>query len=144
VRLPLAEPDGVVAVGPPQCTGHAHRRILVVEDDPDARALTRDVLVAAGHQVDVARDGAEGLSRAVALRPDVVVVDIGLPVLDGYGVARGVRDALGDTIRLIAVTGYGQPEDRARALAAGFDRHLVKPVDASVLECEIQDLTGGS
>jgi CheY-like chemotaxis protein len=84
--------------------------------------------------VQTAADGFEGLEKVLAVQPDVAIVDIGLPKLDGYEVARQVRARLdGRSPRLIAVTGYGQPEDRRRALEAGFDHHLAKPVRADEL-----------
>ena len=110
------------------------RHILLVEDNPDVRDTLRALLELDGHQVEVAPDGTWGVELAVALQPDIALVDIGLPGLDGYQVARQVRAALnGSTMRLIAMTGYGQPEDRRRALEAGFDAHLVKPVDLEAL-----------
>lgn len=81
----------------------------------------------------VAGDGPEGVERARGFAPQVAIVDIGLPGLDGYEVARQLRATLGHEVMLIAMTGYGQPEDRQRALAVGFDIHLTKPVDAEVL-----------
>jgi two-component system CheB/CheR fusion protein len=107
----------------------------VVEDNLDAAQMLRDVLVLAGHDVEVVHDGVEGVARARATRPDVVVCDIGLPGKDGYEVARELRatsDLAG--IRLIAVTGYALPEDQRRAAAAGFDAHLSKPVCAGEIE----------
>jgi CheY-like chemotaxis protein len=82
-----------------------------------------------GFQVEEAGDGEEGLCKGLAWRPAAAVVDIGLPVLDGYELARRLRHALKTRILLIALTGYGQPEDRRRAFAAGFDHHLTKPAD---------------
>jgi CheY-like chemotaxis protein len=76
-----------------------------------------------------AADGASGVDRAARLDPEIVLVDIGLPVLDGYEVARRIRAVLKDRPRLVALSGYGQPEDKRRAFAAGFDDHLVKPAD---------------
>jgi signal transduction histidine kinase len=142
VRLPRAASASPDTEAAPREGPAARRRVLLVEDDADARELTREVLVAAGHDVTVAADGVEGAERALALRPDVVFVDIGLPRMDGYEVARRIRQALGATIRLVALTGYGQPTDRERADAAGFDRHLTKPIGPGVLERTIEELTG--
>ena len=112
----------------------AARRILVIEDNADARAMLRHLLEAAGHEVHEASDGREGLAMALSLRPDVALVDLGLPGLDGYEIARQLRAADDRrSILLVAVTGYGAPEDRERALLAGFDVHLVKPVDPDML-----------
>lgn len=106
------------------------RRILLVEDHADSRQLVRELLEADGHTVFEAKDGPSGLAKARELRPDVVLLDIGLPGLDGYAVARALRASdEGRGPRLIALTGYGLKEDRARALQAGFDEHVVKPVD---------------
>ncbi len=104
------------------------RRILLVEDNLDVRVSLQALLEDAGHSVTSAGDGLEGIERGIADRPDVALVDIGLPGLDGYGVARRLRDRLGGAVYLIALTGYGLPEDRRRALESGFDAHLTKPV----------------
>jgi CheY-like chemotaxis protein len=105
-------------------------RILVVEDHADARDMLGATLGLAGHEVHLASDGPSGVNAALALLPDAALVDIGLPGFDGYEVARRIRaKSLGKPIHLVALTGYGQPEDRRRTLDAGFDDHLVKPVD---------------
>ena len=111
----------------PQVPAAAPRRVLVVEDNPDSREMLRAVLNVWGCQVEVAADGAQGVRKALDWHPEVAVVDIGLPLLDGYEVARRLRAALHGRIRLIALTGYGTPEDRAQALASGFDVHLNSP-----------------
>src|SRR5437660_768873 len=103
---------------PPPPRPALSRRVLVVEDNPDGRAILRMMLRMWGHLVEVAEDGAAGVRRALDWRPEVAVVDIGLPLLDGYEVARRVRAALGRGVFLIALTGYGAPEDRAEAFAA--------------------------
>ena len=110
----------------PQATA---RRVLLIEDNPDGRETLQLLLESWGHQVEVAEDGLEGLSKALAWKPDAAVVDIGLPLLDGYSFARRVRAALSDNILLIALTAYSQPEDRRQALQAGFDVHMSKPAD---------------
>src|SRR4030095_3900381 len=108
--------------------------ILVVEDNRDGRESLRDLLEIWGHRVAVAESGPAGIEKAFSVRPEVALIDIGLPGLDGNEVARQIRSILdGDAISLIAMTGYGQPEDRRRALQAGFDFYLVKPVDPTVL-----------
>ncbi|OJH40617.1 hypothetical protein BON30_06585 [Cystobacter ferrugineus] len=108
--------------------------ILLVEDNPDIRETLRDLLELHGHHVAEASDGRAAVELVLSQRPQVALVDIGLPELDGYQVAELVRASAGgaDT-RLVALTGYGHPEDRKRALAAGFDAHLVKPVSSEDL-----------
>jgi CheY-like chemotaxis protein len=108
----------------------ARRRILVVEDHADSRDSLRLLLECWGHEVEVAEDGPRGLERALAWRPDVAVVDIGLPSLDGYEVARRVRDALGGGVFLIALTAQS---DRRRSFDAGFDVHVTKPANVAEL-----------
>ena len=111
------------------------RRILVVEDQADMRDILRLALESAGHLVADAADGPSAVDADKRFGPEVALVDIGLPGFDGYEVARRIRAAHGHApIVLIAVTGYGQPEDRRRAAAAGFDLHVVKPVDIDRLE----------
>ncbi len=110
------------------------RHILLIEDSEDNREMMRELLEMEGFRVDVATDGAQGVEQALALRPAVAIVDIGLPEMDGYEVARRVRAALGSGITLVALTGYGQPDDFERATAAGFDVHLTKPVNLIDLE----------
>jgi CheY-like chemotaxis protein/two-component sensor histidine kinase len=108
--------------------------VLVVEDNPDAREMLHAWLEELGHRVYTARDGIEGLDLARTLRPDVALVDIGLPGLDGYQVAESLRaSSEGRDTMLVAITGYGRPEDSARAREAGFDAHLVKPVQPEQL-----------
>jgi CheY-like chemotaxis protein len=109
------------------------RRILVVEDDEDGREMLRHLLELVGHEVYEAKDGLQGLEQALALRPEVVLIDVGLPGLDGYQVAGRIRAAGYTDVILIAVTGYGQVEDRLRAEAAGFDAQITKPVNPTVL-----------
>jgi len=110
------------------------RRILVIEDNRDARDMLRQILESAGHEVHEASDGRQGVDAALRLWPDVALVDLGLPEMDGYEVARQIRAAdERRKILLVAVTGYGSPEDRERCFLAGFDLHLVKPVDPAVL-----------
>ena len=108
--------------------------ILVVEDNADARATLQMLLELEGHRVRTAESGAQGIERSAAPL-DAALIDIGLPDVDGYDVARRIRTTPhGKDAYLVALTGYGQPEDRDRALAAGFDVHLVKPVDPEQLQ----------
>jgi signal transduction histidine kinase len=111
------------------------RRILLVEDNSDAQTALKDLLEIWGHSVTTASDGVSGVERALEVVPEVALVDIGLPLLDGYEVARRIRAGRdGGSIYLVALTGYGSSEQRARALDAGFDVHLVKPVEPHRLE----------
>jgi CheY-like chemotaxis protein len=114
------------------------RHIVIVEDNPDIRELLRLKLRHLGHRVDVAEDGIRGIETIISARPDLALVDIGLPGMDGYQVAQRVREAIGDTIHLIALTGYGQAEDRKKALDAGFNVHLTKPANIS----DVQNVIG--
>jgi len=102
-------------------------RIVLVEDNADIRELFVDMLQHSGHTVEAAHDGPSGLDALIALQPDLAFVDVGLPGFDGYELARRAR-ASGSRARLIALTGYGQRDDKLRASEAGFDEHLVKPV----------------
>lgn len=107
----------------------APRRVLVVEDHEDSREMLKTLLEAEGHEVREASDGRMAVEEALSFGPDVVLLDVGLPVFDGFEAARRIR-AGGGTMRLVALTGYGQAEDIARSRAAGFDEHLVKPIDS--------------
>jgi CheY-like chemotaxis protein len=109
------------------------RRVLVIEDNPDSRESLRILLQIWGHEVEVAGNGLDGVRKALSWEPEVAVVDIGLPGLDGYQVARKVRAALGGRIRLIALTAYNTLEDVRSAHQAGFDVHLGKPADPEEL-----------
>ena len=102
--------------------------------EDDARAMLHELLAMAGHDVHEAADGQSAVAVAATLQPDIAIVDIGLPDIDGYEVARRLDAQSGGRIALIALTGYGQPKDQRRALAAGFDLHLVKPVTIERLE----------
>jgi CheY-like chemotaxis protein len=109
------------------------RRVLVIEDNADGRETLRLFLELIGHSVEVAEDGLEGVRKALALKPDAAIIDLGLPRLNGYEVARQLRAAFGNSIVLIAHTGYSRAQDRRRSYEAGFDVHLVKPVDLDEL-----------
>ncbi|HUQ29748.1 MAG TPA: ATP-binding protein [Usitatibacter sp.] len=117
--------------GPAKTVG---RHILVVEDNIDSCETMRALLEAHGHRVEAATDGVTGLERALAVHPEVILLDVGLPRMDGYEVARRIRASNGARRPfIIAVTGYGAPEDRERALESGFDAHVTKPVEYSTL-----------
>lgn len=108
--------------------------VLIVEDNPDGREALVELLSLWNFDVRAAEDGREGLEMALQEPPAVAIIDIGLPKMDGYEVARRLRQGLnGHAPHLIALTGYGRPEDRKRALEAGFDLHLVKPVQPTKL-----------
>jgi CheY-like chemotaxis protein len=115
--------------------------VLLIEDNADARETLRALLEAEGHRVDEAVDGAAGLARAETARPDIALIDIGLPGIDGYEVARRLRARLGARPILVAISGYGQLNDRLRSLAAGFDAHLTKPVAADNLAATLATLS---
>jgi CheY-like chemotaxis protein len=116
-------------------TANRPARILIVDDNEDAAQLLEQFLTELGHQVRTAHDGPSALEVAAAFSPTICLVDIGLPVMDGYEVARRLRqlDGVPRNLRMMALTGYGQETDRRRSTEAGFDGHLVKPVDLEVL-----------
>jgi CheY-like chemotaxis protein len=129
-------PAGAVAAASEKAPPERPRRLLVVEDNLDARQTLRTLLETLGHEVDEAADGEAGVAAALERRPDLVFVDIGLPRLDGYEVARRLRAAnLGS--RLVALTGYGRDDDVQRARDAGFDEHLLKPATLEQLRAAI-------
>jgi PAS domain S-box-containing protein len=135
IRLPLADAARPAPEPPPAGPARAHgRRILIVEDNDDARASLKALLEGLGHSVAEAADGERGITVAFEQQPDVVLIDLGLPTIDGYQVARSLRAAPESRrMTLIAVTGYGQPGDRERSREVGFDAHLVKPVTVDAL-----------
>jgi CheY-like chemotaxis protein len=113
----------------PPCRAGPAPRVLVVEDNDDARESLCLVLAAHGWEVRAAAGGAEGVRLALDWRPDAVVSDIGLPGLDGWELARRLRAALGAAVRLVALSGFSRPQDCRRSLEAGFDAHLAKPAE---------------
>ncbi len=143
VALPVAvahERDGT-AVSLPTDDRAEYTRVLLVEDNVDAADSLAALLEVMGHRVRVAHDGPRALEIARTRLPDLMLVDIGLPGMDGYEVAREVRrDPQLRNVVLVALTGYGRDEDREHALAAGFDRHLVKPVEPDTLESLVANL----
>jgi CheY-like chemotaxis protein len=117
------------------------RKILVVDDNMDAADSLSEALQLLGHVVQVAYDGPSALRVAQAFRPDLALLDIGLPAMDGYELGQQLRVSLSDTpLKLVALTGYSQDTDRRRTTDAGFDRHLVKPVDFDRLQAVIEEL----
>ncbi|HET9595894.1 MAG TPA: ATP-binding protein [Anaeromyxobacteraceae bacterium] len=116
------------------------RRVLVVDDNQDAADALVEALGEKGHATAVAYDGPSALEAAMRVRPELAFLDIGLPVMDGYELARRLREIFGPGIKLVALTGYGQDKDRAAARAAGFDEHLVKPVDLERIVALVHDM----
>jgi len=110
------------------------KRILIVDDNVDAATSLALLLRGMGHEVFVAHDGRAALVDLSRIRPDLALLDIAMPGMSGYDVARQIRARLGSAVRIVALTGFGLPEDRARALEAGFDQHMVKPADAAFLK----------
>ncbi len=142
VTLPLAvtsareapAPHAAAAIAPRE----AGRRLVLVEDNVDIRETLAELLALDGFRVEAAGDGPQGLNRIVAVNPEIALIDVGLPGFDGYELARRVRTHLGGGLILIAMTGYGQPDDKARAVDAGFDEHVVKPVSLEDLSSAIE------
>jgi len=136
VRLPSIDPPASRAAPSPRSVEKSPgREILIVEDNADARETLKMLLEMMGHKVHIASDGESGVAVAERVKPEIMLVDIGLPRMDGYEVARHIRAANGWPSRplLIAVTGYGQESDRQRAIAAGFDLHMAKPIEPNQL-----------
>jgi PAS domain S-box-containing protein len=135
VRLPLARSVSDTSRDPEQGDARGEpRRVLVVDDNVDAAECMRTALVFNGHTVRAVYDGPQALQAVREFRPEVVLLDIGLPRMDGYEVARRLRSlAAGKELFLVALTGWGQPEDKSRAAEAGFDEHLTKPVESQSL-----------
>jgi signal transduction histidine kinase len=136
VRLPLSVAAADVAAPPPAPAGDvvAPRRILIAEDIPDAAEMLRVMLDLMGHEVKVAADGVQAVALAKEYQPDIALLDIGMPRMDGYQAAREIRAALGPDVVLVALTGWGQEDDQRRAREAGFDHHLTKPAEPETLE----------
>ena len=132
LTLPLSEAaaDRTPAVQP---VLEGKLRIVVVEDNDDNRQTFEELLREEGHDVKSASDGLSGVELILSENPDIAFVDVGLPGLDGFSVARKVRESAPLSVRLVALTGYGMPEDQARAMAAGFDRHMLKPLELGAL-----------
>ena len=139
VRLPIFAGTQAVAapsrvMQPVSSNGHSPRVVVVVEDNQDVRDLLRLKLRRLGHEVHAVADGHAGVQSIVDHRPDLALVDIGLPGLDGYEVAARVRETVGQAVMLVAVSGFGLPEDKRKAYDAGFDEHITKPADVSDIE----------
>lgn len=141
VRLPLSSTLPVATPQEPRSAVNARRTILLVEDNLDAGQTLRALLEILGHDVTVAQTGARALDALRARAADIVLCDLGLPGMSGYEVVRAIRgDAALRQIPVVALTGYGQPQDRRRTAEAGFDDHLTKPVDVAELEAVIARL----
>jgi two-component system CheB/CheR fusion protein len=135
VRLPAAaRPLAAAPSAPAGVPSGTPRRVLVIEDNADTARSMELLLGALGHDVQVARNGRRGLAIAEAFNPQLVLVDLGLPDIDGYEVARSLRQRFGDRLRLVALTGYGQAQHRRRTREAGFDEHLLKPLSTEALD----------
>ena len=141
VQLPAIDPPAASPMPLPGKADARTRRVLLVEDNRDARESLAVLLRLDGHDVHEAANGVDGIAAAVATTPDIALVDIGLPDIDGYEVSRRLRSNPATAgIFLVALTGYGSQEDRGRALASGFDEHLVKPADLQALEALLRSL----
>jgi PAS domain S-box-containing protein len=135
VRLPQVPEPGSTSDPPSESPAlSAIRRVLIIEDNRDAREMFKTMLALAGHDVVEAEEGVSGLEMLRKVRPDVAVIDVGLPGLNGYEIVRRFRaEPGGKAVLLVALTGYGTPEARERSRQAGFDHHLTKPVDPETL-----------
>src|ERR1700712_5466683 len=120
--------------GPRAAVTKQVHRVVVVDDHPDAAEITWMMLRAMGHICQSAVCGTQGLAIADKFHPDIVLLDIGMPDLSGYEVARKLRTTLGPTLYLAAVTGWGEAGDRERAFEAGFDHHVIKPASGAILQ----------
>ena len=145
VRLPAISIEKAVEAAvvpkPRRASEGPKRRILLVDDNVDAAEMLADVLRMKGHEVFVAHDGPSAIVLLATIQVDTAILDIGLPVMDGYELAGHIRlDPAMKTARLIALTGYGQDTDRDRARSAGFDVHLVKPVSIAELTRSLADV----
>jgi two-component system CheB/CheR fusion protein len=134
LQVPISRESEQDAAAPADPEVAASHTVLVVDDNRDGAETIAELLALWGHRPHTAHDGHAALRLVEELRPDVLLLDLGLPGLDGYGVVRALGDGgLRDGLLLVAMTGYGQEADHARTAAAGFDRHLVKPVDPGEL-----------
>jgi signal transduction histidine kinase/CheY-like chemotaxis protein len=134
IRLPSIAPPHAEEPSPAAQPKPVPRRVLLIEDNRDARETFRMMLELAGHQVLEAEEGRKGLELLKTELPDIAVIDVGLPGLDGYQIASSFRkEPTSNQVMLVALTGYGTPEARERSRAAGFDHHLIKPIDPDVL-----------
>ena len=134
IRIPVSADSPAAATAHPGPPAPAiTRRVLVIDDNDDALELMALHIAALGGESHTARDGQSGVEQAVQVRPHVVLIDLGMPGIDGYETCRRIRAELGTDVLLVAVSGWGQQQDKARAMASGFDAHLTKPADPAVL-----------
>jgi CheY-like chemotaxis protein len=148
LRIPLAESHKDAAKSPSLAAAAAEiapKRVLIVDDNVDAAQTLELLLKSLGHETAVAHTGVEALRITPEFRPDIVLLDIGLPGLDGYEVARRLRTLKSEErVRIVAVTGWGQEADKQRSREAGFDLHLVKPISSSDLERALTQRSGAT
>jgi CheY-like chemotaxis protein len=145
VRLPVAAPEPATPMltfdQPVASSDNARCRVLVVDDNQDVALPMARWMRQLGHEVRVALDGPAAIQLADEFRPEVVLLDIGMPNMNGYEVARALRSiSWGRELVLVAVTGWGQEDDQRRSAEAGFDRHMTKPVDPLVLESFLESI----
>jgi PAS domain S-box-containing protein len=141
IRLPVAANEANEKITSPETTRSPRRRILVVDDNKTTAAMLGMLLKFLGHEVRTAHDGEAGLAAAAEYQPDLVVMDLGMPVMDGYEACRRIRaESWGGDLFLVALTGWGSVDDQRKTRDAGFDRHLVKPVDADALSKIIAEI----
>ncbi|MEZ6086923.1 MAG: response regulator [Pirellulaceae bacterium] len=145
VRLPVSHEhagSGNTSIAPEAASASELKRILVVDDNVAAAKLLAIVIRKIGHDVQVANDGRQAVQIGGEFKPDIVIMDIGMPIMDGYEAARAMRrEPWGKEIELIALTGWGQDDDRQRTTQAGFNRHLVKPVEPDTIRSILAELS---
>jgi len=135
VRIPVARHvEPLAARVARQRRAAIGQKVLVIDDNLDAANTVALLVESLGNACEVAYDGETGLARALALRPNVILLDIGMPGMDGYQTCRQLRSALGPDVVIVAVTGWGQEQDKDDAYRAGFSAHLTKPADPAALE----------
>ena len=145
LRVPLSEAPALREAPRAEPKSAVPRRVLVVDDNVDAATTLQVLLRSLGHETRVTHDGMSALDIAREFRPEVILLDIGMPGLDGYEVARRLRAMNhGRTFRIVAITGWGQEADRRRSQEAGFDLHLAKPVDPGVLASVLEERGGAT